>query len=86
MPLVNGKEVGLAEYSKSFLNRETVRNKFKATDEYRAGHPDAKSDGDEHGKGENDGNIGGKTDIAERNRELARNRYTKDNSYNASKV
>lgn len=86
MPIVNGKEVGLLEFSKSYLNRETVRDKYKSTDEYRAGHPDAKSDGDELGKGENNGQIGGKSDIAERERELARNRYTKNNEYNASKV
>lgn len=86
MPKVNGKEVGLLEYSKSYLNREVVRNRYKSTDEYRAGHPDAKSDGDELGKGENNGQIGGKTDIAERNREMARNSYTKDNPYDSSKV
>ena len=86
MPIVNGKEVGLMEYSKSYRNREVVRNKYKTTDEYRLSHPNAKSDGDEHGKSENSGSIGGKTDISQRKKESVRNRYTKDNAYDASKV
>jgi protein tyrosine phosphatase len=86
MPIVNGKEVGLAEYSKSFLNRETVRNKYKTTDEYRSGHPNAKSDGDDLGRGENNGQIGTKTDITERNIAEAKNRYSKNNPYDSSKV
>jgi len=86
MPIVNGKEVGLMEYSKSYRNREIVRNKYKTTDEYRASHPNAKSDGDELGKGENNGEVGGKTDVAQRKKEAVRNRYTKDNAYDASKV
>lgn len=86
MPIVNGKEVGLFEYSKSFRNREVVRNKYKTTDEYRASHPNAKSDGDEFGKGENNGEVGGKTDVAQRKKEEVRNRYTKNNSYDSSKV
>jgi hypothetical protein len=86
MPIQNGKEIGLMEYSKSYRNRETVRNKYKTTDEYRASHPNAKSDGDELGKGENNGEVGGKTDIAQRRTEMARNRYTKDNQYDSSKV
>ncbi len=86
MPKVNGKEVGLFEFSKSYRNREVVRNKYKTTDEYRAGHPNAKSDGDELGKGENNGEIGSKTDVTERRIAEARNSFTKDNPYDASKV
>lgn len=86
MPIVNGKEIGLFDYSASYRNREVVRNKYKTTDEYRASHPNAKSDGDEAGKGENNGSIGGKTDIAQRNTAEARNFYTKNNAYDASKV
>lgn len=86
MPKLNGKEVGLLEYSKSFLNREVVRNKYKSTDEYRAGHPDAKSDGDELGKGENNGSIGGKTDIVQRVSQDAKNIFSKDNPYDISKT
>lgn len=86
MPIQNGKEIGLMEYSKSFRNREVVRNKYKSTDEYRASHPNAKSDGDEHGKGENNGEVGGKTDVSQRKTEEVRNRYTKNNQYDSSKV
>lgn len=87
MPIVNGKEVGLFEYSKSYRNREVVRNKYKTTDEYRFGHPNVVSDGDEHGKDLGSaGTIGSKTDIAQRNTAEARNFYTKNNAYDASKV
>jgi len=86
MPKQNGKEIGLLAYSTSFLNRETVRNRYKTTDEYRAGHPDAKSDGDELGKGENNGQIGGKTDIVQRKVSQARNFFTPNNPYDSSKV
>jgi hypothetical protein len=86
MPIQNGKEIGLMEYSKSYRNREIVRNKYKTTDEYRSGHANALSDGDENGKGLNNGEVGGKTDVTQRKKETVRNRYTKDNAYDASKV
>lgn len=42
----------------------TVLNEFKDTpsDKYSASHPNALSDGDEWGKGENGGQVGGLTD------------------------
>jgi hypothetical protein len=86
MPNQDGKEVGLNKYSEGFRNRELVRNKYKATSEYRASHPNALSDGDELGKGENNGSIGSATDIRERNVAEARNRFTKNNQYDISKT
>jgi len=86
MPKQDGKEIGLFAYSNAFRNRELVRNRYKSTDEYRAGHPDAKSDGDELGKGENNGSIGSATDIRERTVAEARNIFTKNNPYDISKT
>jgi hypothetical protein len=86
MPKQDGKEIGLFKYSESFRNREVVRNKYKSTSEYRSGHPNALSDGDEHGKGENGGSIGGATDIKQRKIAEARNTFTKNNQYDISKT
>jgi len=86
MPRQDGKEIGLFKYSDAFRNRELVRNKYKSSDEYRASHPNAKSDGDEHGKGENNGSVGSRTDIIERKKAEARNIYTKNNQYDISKT
>jgi hypothetical protein len=86
MPKENGKEVGLFNYSNGFRNREAVRAKYKQTDEYRLGHPNAKSDGDELGKGENNGSIGGKTDVLQRKIAEARNYFTRNNPYDISKT
>lgn len=86
MPRQNGKEVGLNKYSEGFRNRELVRNKYKTTNEYRANHPNALSDGDELGKGENNGSIGSATDIRQRTIAEARNTFTKNNPYDISKT
>lgn len=86
MPKQDGKEIGLNKYSEAFRNRELVRNKYKQTNEYRASHPNALSDGDDLGKGENNGSIGSATDIRERNKSEARNTFTKNNPYDISKT
>jgi hypothetical protein len=83
MPIVNGKNVGLLEFSKTFLDRETARDQFTKDSEYRPGNKFALSP---IGKGENNGQIGDTADIDERNREIARNRYSSNNQYDASKV
>lgn len=86
MPIKDGKEVGLRKYSDEYKKRETARNKYNNNDEYRQGHADAVSDGDEAGKGENNGSVGSKTDVERRRIETARNRYSKNNPYDSSKI
>jgi hypothetical protein len=86
MAIVNGKQVGLLEYSKSFLNREKIRDEYNNNNEYRLGHPNALSDGDDLGRGENNGQIGTKTDISQRKIAEAKNRYSANNQYDGSKV
>lgn len=87
MPKVNGKEVGLLAFSTAFKKREDARNKYAPTDEYRKGHPNEVSDGDELGKDLGTaGTVGGRTDIAERKKELAKNPFSPSNPYDASKI
>jgi hypothetical protein len=86
MPKIDGKDVGLLNFSEAFRKREMTRNRYSRNTEYRQGHPDAISDGDELGKGENNGSIGGKTDIVERKKAEAKNSYTKNNQYDISKT
>jgi hypothetical protein len=85
MAKVDGKDVNLLNYSAPFRNRELVRNQYKNTAQYNATHPNAQSDGDELGKGDKGGTIGGATDIRQREYLLAKNFYGKNNPYDASK-
>lgn len=55
----------LDDVSKPLRAQNMAKNKYNSV-EYNATHPDALSDGDELGKGEDNGSIGGKTDIAHR--------------------
>ena len=71
----------LLEGSPEFRNPLVSRNTFTQNREYQIGDPNAISDGDEQGKGENNGSVGSATDIASRNSLEARNLYTKDNEY-----
>lgn len=71
----------LDETSKPFFDRNVTRNKFSEINQYSENHPDALSDGDELGKGELNGSIGGRTDILTRQRNLIRNFYSPTNQY-----
>lgn len=86
MPFVNGKYVDLADFSVQFRTEEIARNKYSNNNQYTETSKDALSDGDELGKGELNGSIGGRTDIAERSKELAKNIFTVNNQYDGSKV
>ena len=55
-------------------------NEYKPNSfEYSATNPNALSDGDEKGKGENSGKIGSLTDINTRTESLSRNFYNGEN-------
>lgn len=58
-----------------------ARNRTNTADPYGVNHPDAISDGDELGKGENNGEVGSSIDIAERKRLIATNDYSANNRY-----
>jgi hypothetical protein len=73
----------LEEVSAPFRKEAVVRNTFGQNDQYNQGHPDALSTGDEPGKGENSGEVGGATDIKTRKTLLAKNQFNPNREYNA---
>lgn len=58
-----------------------AKNEFDNNDQYTVGHPDALSTGDENGKGEVNGEVGGATDIKSRNTLIAKNKYNSNKEY-----
>lgn len=75
----------LEKLSKQFLNTELSRNQYSYNNGYGINHPNAISDGDNKGKGQNEsGEVGSKVDILTRTETLARNRYTNNNGYGIS--
>lgn len=73
----------LEDVSEQYRKREIARNDYDQNDIYDAGHDDALSTGDEAGKGEVNGQIGSATDIKKRGVLATKNKYTKNNEYNA---
>ncbi len=51
---------------------------------YSSNHPNAKSNGDEKGKGENEGNVGSSVDIQTRTENMVKNYYQADNPYGSN--
>ena len=74
----------LEDVSLPFRKCTLPKNHFTDDNQYSTGHPDALSDGDENGKGELNGSVGGKTDIKTRNCELTKNKFQQDRQYDAS--
>jgi hypothetical protein len=73
----------LEESSIGYRKTNIARNDFDNNDQYSVGHPDALSTGDENGKGEVNGRVGGTTDIKQRECLAAKNCYNKNREYNA---
>ena len=71
----------LDEISKQYRDCTIVKNTYKCGNEYVLGHPNAISDGDELGKGENNDQIGGLTDIKTRNCSIVKNPYNENKPY-----
>ena len=74
----------LLDNSVEYREKLLAKNKYTKNDEYRASHADALSDGDEQGKGEKNGSIGGLTDIKQREALMAKNKYSFNDPYNDS--
>jgi hypothetical protein len=70
--------------SKAFRDKLLNKTLYTANKPYESGNSRALSDGDEHGKGENNGNIGGKTDVIIKNSLLSKNKYNTNKPYNLS--
>jgi hypothetical protein len=73
----------LEDISVPFRKIEIARNDYDNNDQYNAGHPDALSTGDEQGKGEVNGEVGGATDIKTRKVLMTKNKFNRNREYNA---
>jgi len=73
----------LEDISVIFRNTEIAKNTYNQNNEYTPGHPNALSTGDDPGKGEVSGNVGGATDIKARKTMLAKNKFNPNREYNA---
>ena len=67
--------------SDKFREEALARNEYKSLNTYSSNHPNALSDGDELGKGENNGKIGGITDINSRIDGINRNFFSDSKTY-----
>jgi hypothetical protein len=74
----------LEDSSVAFRKTLIAKNDYTGNKPYVAGHPDALSTGDENGKGEVNGSVGGLTDIKTREALIAKNKYNSNRTYNAS--
>lgn len=74
----------LLENSDEYRKEQISRNSYDYNDDYNVGHPNAQSDGDNKGKGENNNQVGSTADIQKRNEAKARNKYSYNNPYNDS--
>lgn len=73
----------LEDINKSYREKLIKMNDYDSNDVYDQGNPDALSTGDEKGKGEVNGQVGGATDIKTRNALLAKNKYSSNKPYDA---
>lgn len=76
----------LEKMSVAFRKQNVARNSYDNDDAYELGHSNALSDGDELGKGEKNGQVGGTTDIKSRETSAVRNKYNQDRQYDAGSV
>jgi len=83
MPIVNGKEVSLLDYSAKFRAEQIARDEFTANNQYTETSPEALSP---IGKGEKNHEVGDAADIAARKTQESKNFYSKNNQYDGSKV
>lgn len=74
----------LEEKSVVFRNAILTKNSYNNNKPYNSSHTNSLSDGDEKGKGEVNGSVGGLTDIKTRNTLLTKNSYSNNKPYNAS--
>lgn len=73
----------LEDTSAPYRKCAVAKNDYDNNDQYNAGHPDALSTGDELGKGEVNGEVGGTTDIKCRNTLMTKNKYNINREYYA---
>lgn len=76
----------LLESSEAYRKNLLTKNTYDSNGEYNTNHPNALSDGDEFGKGENNGSVGGATDIAKRSELLSKSIYNSNKEYNIERA
>lgn len=75
----------LEKLSKEYRDQLLKKSHFNNDKEYNQSNPRAISDGDEHGKGDaGSGSVGSKTDILQKNKLLAKNKYSDKKPYCSS--
>jgi len=72
----------LLENSDEYRQRNKARNTFTSEDDYNTGHPNALSDGDERGRGQQQNQVGTATDIRKREELATKSMFNKNNPYN----
>jgi len=80
--MANTNEI-LTKIANDERNKLFSKSEYDPTEEYNSNHPNALSDGDNKGKGEN-GTIGSQADILARQDLLGKNSFNKQNSYSSS--
>jgi hypothetical protein len=71
----------LEDMSIQFRKNLVAKNTYDINDPYSGGHENALSNGDDLGKGELNGEVGGATDIKVRKTLIAKNEFNENNQY-----
>ena len=74
----------LETISKEFRDKTLAKNSYSNNDDYGVSHPNALSDGDNKGTGENSGSIGSATDIQSREKLLVKNKFSPNKPYDSA--
>lgn len=74
----------LEEAGEAYRKEQITKNSYDANETYNSGHPNAQSDGDNKGKGENNNQVGSAIDIQSREVAKTKNKFNFNNPYNDS--
>lgn len=74
----------LETISKPFRESLIAKDIYADNKPYEQSNSRALSDGDEHGKGEKGGSIGSKSDMIQKTKLLAKNKFSSNKEYNSS--
>ena len=72
----------LETISVPFRKSNVARNTYDNNNFYNVSHSNAVSNGDEKGKGEVNGQVGGATDVKTREKLATKNKYNRNREYN----
>jgi len=72
----------LEDVSLPFRKKLVAKNEYDENDKYEVGHANALSTGDEKGKGDVNNEVGGLTDIKQREKLATKNKFNKNREYN----